>query len=150
MPQVILAGVKTNMTFYVDLTPLSGWKLQSQRQVLQIIINTASKHVTTQQAQNNVTLYQEGRWGPFNMTLDHNDSQAGLSPGQVANATVFANLVVYEAFDDPGAPFVQDSGTTLKLNTVQIAVTPDSSGPSEGRLPRRWPSDCKCRVRKSV
>jgi hypothetical protein len=134
MPQVIHAGVKTNMTFYIYLTLLSGWKIQSQTQILQIIINTPSKHVTTQQTQNNVTLYQGGRWGPFNMTLDLNDSQAGLAPGQVANATVFANLVVYEAFDDPGAPFVHDSGMTLKLNTVQIAATPDGSGPSDNRL----------------
>jgi hypothetical protein len=134
MPQVIHAGVKTNMTFYVYITLLSGWKIQSQTQILQLIINTPGKQVTTQQAQNNVTLYQGGRWGPFNMTLDLNDSQAGLSPGQVANATVFGNLVVYEASDDPAAPFVQDSGTTLKLNTVQIAATPDGSGPSDDRL----------------
>jgi hypothetical protein len=134
MPQVIHAGVKTNMTFYVYLTLLSGWKIQSQTQILQIIINTPSKHVTTQQTQNNVTLYQGGRWGPFNMTLDLNDSEAGLSPGQVTNATVFANLVVYEAYDDPGAPFVHDSGMTLKLNTVQIAATPGGSGPPDNRL----------------
>jgi hypothetical protein len=134
MPQVIQAGVKTNMTFYVYLTLLSGWKIQSQTQILQIIINTATKQVATQHAQNNVTLYQGGRWGPFNMTLDINDSQAGLSPGQVTNATVFANLVVYEASDNPASPFVQDSGMTLKLNTLQIAATPGGSGPSEDRL----------------
>jgi len=134
MPQVIHAGVKTNMTFYVYVTVLSGWKILSQTQILQIIINTPSKQVMTQQAQNNVTLYQGGRWGPFNVTLDINDSQAGLSPGQVTNATVFANLVAYEASDDPVAPFVQDSGMTLKLDTVQIAATPDSSGPSDDRL----------------
>ena len=72
--------------------------------------------------------------GPFNMTLDLNDSQAGLSPGQVTNATVFANLVVYEASDDPAAPFVQDSGTTLKLNTLQIAATPEGPGPLDRLL----------------
>jgi len=134
MPQVVHAGVKTNMTFYIYLTLLSGWKIQSQTQILQIIINTPSKQATTQQVQNNVTLYQGGRWGPFNMTLDVNDSQAGLSPGQVTNATVFANLVVYEAYDDPAAPFVHDDGMTLKLTTVQIAATPSSSGQSNGRL----------------
>jgi hypothetical protein len=68
------------------------------------------------------------------MTLDLNDSQAGLSSGQVTNATVFANLVVYEASDNPAAPFVQDSGMTLKLNTLQIAATPGGSGPSDYRL----------------
>jgi len=134
MPQVIHAGVKTNMTFYIYVTLLSGWKIQSQTQILQIIVNTDTKQVTTQQAQNNVTLYQGGRWGPFNMTLDLNDSQAGLSAGQVTNATVFANLVVYEAYDDPNAPFVHDSGMTLKLNAVQIAATPEGSGSSTGRL----------------
>jgi hypothetical protein len=134
MPQVIHAGVKTNMTFYIYLTLLSGWKIQSQTQILQIIINTPGKQVITQQTQNNVTLYQGGRWGPFNMTLDLNDSQAGLSAGQVTNATVFANLVVYEALDDPDAPFVHDSGATLPLASVQIAATPGSSAASAGRL----------------
>jgi len=134
MPQVIHAGVETNMTYYIYVTLLSGWKIQSQTQILQIIINTPSKQVTTQEAQNNVTLYQGGRWGPFNMTLDINDSQAGLSAGQVTNATVFANLVVYEAYDDPNAPFVHDAGMTSKLTAVQIAAAPDSSGQSNGRL----------------
>ncbi|MDA4115428.1 MAG: hypothetical protein OK442_02600 [Thaumarchaeota archaeon] len=134
IPQVIHAGVKTNMTFYVYLTLLSGWKIQSQTQILQIIVDTPSKQVTTLHAQNNVTLYQGGRWGPFNMTLDLNDSQAGLSAGQVTNATIFASLVVYEAYDNPAAPFVQDSGTTLKLSTVEIAAGSDSSEAAAGRL----------------
>lgn len=134
IPQVIHTGVKTNMTFYIYVTLLSGWKIQSQTQILQIIIDTPSKQVTTQQARNNVTLYQGGRWGPFNMTLDLNDSQAGLSAGQVTSATVFANLVVYEAYDDPASPFVHDDGTTLKLTAVQIGSQSDSSGPSNGRL----------------
>jgi hypothetical protein len=134
VPPVIQAGVKTNMTFFVYLTELSGWKIQSQRQVLQVIINTASKSVTTQQAQNSVTLYQGARWGPFNVTLDLNDSQAGLSPGQVTSATVFANLVVYEQYDNPLYPFVEDDGATLKLTDVQIAATPGGSGLSGDRL----------------
>jgi hypothetical protein len=133
-PQVIHAGVKTNMTFYIYLTLLSGWKIQSQEQVLQIIINTPTKHVVTQQAQNSVILYQGGRWGPFNMTLDLNDTQAGISPGQVTGATVFANLLVYEAYDDPAAPFVHDDALTLELTAVQIVATPGGSGPSSDRL----------------
>lgn len=134
MPRVIDAGVKTNMTFYIYVTVLSGWKIQSQTQILEIIINTPSKQVITEHSQNNVTLYQGGRWGPFNMTFDISDSQAGLSPGQFVNATVFANLVVYEAYDDPAAPFVQDSGTSLPLASVLIAATPGPSGPSTDRL----------------
>jgi hypothetical protein len=134
LPQVIHAGVKANMTFYVYVTLLSGFKIQSQTQVLRIIINTPSKQVTTQQVQNEVTLYQGGRWGPFNMTFDLTDSQAGLSPGQLANATVFANLTVYEAYDNPAAPFVQDAGSTLELATVQIAATPSSRSPSGDRV----------------
>jgi hypothetical protein len=134
IPSVIHTGVKTNMTFYVYVTLLSGWKIQSQTQILQIIINTPSKQVVTQKAQNNVTLYQGGRWGPFNMTLDVNDSQAGLSGGGVTNATVYANLVVYEAYDDPDSPFVHDAGMTLKLTTLQIAASAQGSGASEGRL----------------
>ena len=134
IPPVIQAGVKTNMTFFVYLSVLSGWKIQSQRQILQIIINTASRSVTTQQVQDTVILYQGGRWGPFNVTLDLNDSQAGLSPGQVVNATVFANLVVYEQYDNPAYPFVEDAGATLQLTNVQMAATPGGSGLSSDRL----------------
>ncbi len=134
VPPVIHAGVKTNVTFFVYLTLLSGWKIQSQRQVLQVIINTASKSATAQEAQSSVILYQGGRWGPFNVTLDLNDSQFGLSPGQVANATVFARLVVYEQYDNPAYPFVEDAGTTLQLTNVQIAATPGGSGLSGDRL----------------
>jgi len=134
IPSAIHTGVKTNMTFYVYVTLLSGWKIQSQTQILQIIINTPNKQVITQKAQNNVTLYQGGRWGPFNMTLDVNDSQAGLPAGSVTNATVFANLVVYEAYDNPVSPFVHDDGMTLELTTLQIAASNDGNAASEGRL----------------
>jgi hypothetical protein len=134
VPPVIHAGVKTNKTFFVYLTQLSGWKIQSQRQVLQVTINTATKSVTTQEAQNSVILYQGARWGPFNVTIDLNDSQAGLSPGQVTNATVFAKLVAYEQYDNPNYPFLENDGATLKLADVQIAATPGSSGLSGDRL----------------
>ncbi len=134
IPPVIQAGVKTNMTFFLYVTGLSGWKIQSQRRILQVIINTPSKQVTTQKVQNDVILYQGARWGPFNVTLDVNDSQSGLSPGQVANATVFANLVVYEQYDNPAYPFLVDSGATLQLTSVQIAATTGSSAPGGDRL----------------
>lgn len=132
IPSLVQAGVSTNMTFFVYLTLLSGWKIQSQTQILEIIINTPTKQVVTQKAENNVTLYQGGRWGPFNMTLDLNDTQAGLSPGRVSNATVFADLIVYEAYDNPLYPFVQDSGATMRLADVEIAAS--AAGPSGGRL----------------
>ena len=134
VPQVIHTGAKTNMTFYVYLTLLSGWKIQSQEQALQIIIDTPTKQVAVQETSSNVTLYQGGRWGPFNMTFDLNDSQAGLSPGRVVNSTVFANLIVYEAWDDPVAPFVHDAATTLKLTTSQLAAPPGTSSSSTGRV----------------
>lgn len=134
IPPVIQAGVKTNMSFFLYVTVLSGWKIQSQRQILQVTINTETESVTAQQAQNSVILYQGGRWGPFNVTLDLNDSQVALRPGQFANATVYANLVVYEQYDNPAYPFVQDSGSTLKLANVQIAATPRASGLSGDRL----------------
>jgi hypothetical protein len=133
-PPLIHTGVKTNMTFFVYLTQLSGWKTQSQRQILQVIINTASKSVTTQEVQSSVILYQGARWGPFNVTLDLTDSQAGLSAGQVTNATVFAKLVVYEQYDNPAFPFLESDGTTLKLTNVQIAATPGDSSLSGDRL----------------
>lgn len=127
MPQVIQTGVKTNMTFFVYVTVLSGWKIQSETQILTVIINTPTTQVVTEKAQNNVTLYQGGRWGPFNMTFDISPSQSGLAPGAVINATVFGNLVVYEALDDPASPFVHDSGTTLKLSDIQIS---EGAGPA--------------------
>jgi hypothetical protein len=134
IPPVIHAGVKTNMSFFVYVTVLSGWKIQSQRQILQVIINTATSSVTTTSVQNSVILYQGGRWGPFNVTMDLNDSQVGLSPGQVTNATVFASLVVYEQYDNPAYPFVVDSGSTLQLTNVQLAATPRGPGSSGDRL----------------
>lgn len=133
VPRVIHAGVETNMTFYVYLTLLSGWKIQSQEQVLQIIINTPTRQVAVQKESSNVTLYQGGRWGPFNMTFDLNDSQAALSPGQVVDSTVFADLLVYEAYDNPISPFVHDSSATLELTASQI-VASGSSSSSAGRI----------------
>lgn len=133
-PTVIQAGVSTNMTFFVYVTELSGWKIQSQTQILEITINTPSTQVITEKAQNAVTLYQGGRWGPFNMTFDLNDSQIGIGPGQSTNATIYADLVVYEAYDNPASPFVSDSGSTLKLTDVQIYSTPSGQGPTSDRL----------------
>jgi hypothetical protein len=133
-PAVIRAGVSTNMSFFVYVTELSGWKIQSQTQILEIIINTPTTQVVTEKAQNQVTLYQGGRWGPFNMTFDLNDSQIGIRPGQSVNATIYADLVVYEAFDNPASPFVSDSGNTLKLADVQIYSTPSGQGLSSDRL----------------
>ncbi len=134
VPPVIQAGAKTNLTFFVYITELSGWKIQSQRQVLQVIVNTPTKSVTTQEVQNTVTLYQGARWGPFNVTIDLNDSQAGLSPGQATNATVFARLIVYEQYDNPVNPFLEDDGATLRLTDLQIVATPGGSGLPGDRL----------------
>jgi hypothetical protein len=133
-PTVIQAGVSTNMSFFVYVTELSGWKIQSQQQILEIIINTPTTQVVTEKAENQVTLYQGGRWGPFNMTFDLNDSQIGIRPGQSTNATIYADLVVYEAFDNPASPFVSDSGSTLKLADVQIYATPAGPGNASDRL----------------
>jgi hypothetical protein len=133
-PSVIQAGVTTNMTFFVYVTELSGWKIQSQTQILEIIINTPKTQVVTEKAQNSVTLYQGGRWGPFNMTFDLNDSQIGIHPGQSTNATIYAELVVYEAYDNPASPFVSDSGSTLKLTDIQIYSAPSAQGLASDRL----------------
>ena len=133
-PTIIQAGVSTNMTFFVYVTELSGWKIQSQTQILEIIINTPTTQVITEKAQNAVTLYQGGRWGPFNMTFDLNDSQIGLRPGQSTNATIYADLVVYEAYDNPASPFVSPSGYTLTLANVQIYSTPSGQVLTSDRL----------------
>src|SRR5579862_9746900 len=58
VPPVIHAGVGANLTFFVYLTELSGWKINSQMQVLRLIVNTPDKSVTTQEARNSVILYQ--------------------------------------------------------------------------------------------
>ncbi len=134
VPHVVQAGARANLTLYVYVTELSGWKVQSQRQVLRVIVNTATKSVATVETQNNFVLYQGARWGPFNVTLDLNDSQMGLSPGQVANATLYANLIVYEQYDNPAYPFLEDDGATLKLTTVQLAATPGAASASGDRL----------------
>ena len=96
VPSVIQTGVKENFTLYIYLTELSGWKIDSERQILTLSINTPSATVLTQKINSSQFLYQGARWGPFNMTVDLSDAQVGLSPGGVTNATVYANLVVYE------------------------------------------------------
>jgi hypothetical protein len=134
LPQEIQSGVKANMSFYVYLTLLSGWKLQSQSQILQVTIDTPEKQVAIQTTQNNVTLYQGARWGPFNMTFDVDGSQAGLSPGQAVNATVFATLTVFEAYDNPVSPFVHDSGATMRVASLLLEAGPGGSSSSTARV----------------
>ncbi|HUI00300.1 MAG TPA: hypothetical protein VLX56_01575 [Nitrososphaerales archaeon] len=132
-PSVIQAGVKANVTLFVYVTALSGWKIDSQTQILRVTLNTATESVALPQAENQVTLYQGGRWGPFNVTLDLNDSQLGLRPGQETNATLYADLVVYEQYDNPAYPFVVDDGTTLKLTGVEVAAAPAAAGVGDAR-----------------
>jgi hypothetical protein len=124
IPPMIHAGVATNVTFFVYVTTLSGWKVQSQDQILQLTINTATESVTIPETKNGVTLYQGARWGPFNVTLDLNDSELGLTPGQVIKASVFGDLVAYEQYDNPAYPFLVDSGATMLLTNVTLAATP--------------------------
>jgi hypothetical protein len=132
IPPVIQAGVPTNMTFFIYVTTLSGWKVQSQDQILQLTINTATESVTIPQTENSVVLYQGARWGPFNVTLDLNDSAFGLSQGQAVHASVFGDLVAYEQYDDPAYPFVVDSGATMLLTNVTLAAAPATSSTSGG------------------
>jgi hypothetical protein len=133
IPPVIHVGVPTNMSFFVYVTMLSGWKIQSQDQILQLIINTAAKSVTIPQTENSVILYQGARWGPFNVTIDLNNSEFDLSPGQVTQASVFADLTAYEQYDDPAYPFLVDSGATMPLTNVTLTAAPDSSSASIGQ-----------------
>jgi hypothetical protein len=122
-PPVIQTGVKTNLTFYIYLTELSGWKIEVQRQNLTININTPTATVAKATANRTGFAYQGSRWGPFNMTVDITAAQAGLSPGQTTNATLYANLIVDEQYDDPKAPFLLPDGKTLQVtNQIQIAA----------------------------
>jgi hypothetical protein len=68
------------------------------------------------------------------MTLDLTNSQTGLGSGQGTNATIYADLVVYEQYDNPLYPFVEDAGSTLQLTNVTLAATPGSSNPSGEHL----------------
>jgi hypothetical protein len=121
-PAVIQAGVKTNLTFYIYITELSGWKINNQRQILTININTPAATVTTLKVNRTGFTYQGSRWGPFNMTVDITPAQAGLSPGQTTNATLYANLVVYEQYNDPKFPILAPDGKTLQVtNQLQIS-----------------------------
>lgn len=134
VPSSVQTGVKENFTFYIYLTELSGWKIDSERQILTMSINTPSATVTTQKINSTQFLYQGARWGPFNMTIDLSASQVGVSPGGVANATVYANLIVYERYNDPKFPVLAPDGKTLQVTNVQIAAPGSSAGLSGNRL----------------
>jgi hypothetical protein len=134
IPPVIQTGVKTNFTFYIYLTELSGWKIDSEMQILTLIVNTPTATVMKQEVNNTGFLYQGGRWGPFNMTVNLNSSQVGISPGGTTNATVYANLVVYERYDDPKFPVLADDGATLKLSDTQFVATPAGGGLTGNRV----------------
>jgi hypothetical protein len=122
-PAVIQTGVKTNLTFYIYITELSGWKIENQRQILTININTPSATVFTQKMNRTGFAYEGSRWGPFNMTVDITASQSGLSPGQTTNATLYANLIVNEQYNDPKFPALVPDGKTLQVtNQLQIAA----------------------------
>lgn len=132
IPSVVHTGVKTNFTFYVYLTELSGWKYDSERQYLTIIINTPTSTVATQKMNSTTFLYQGGRLGPFNMTFEVSDSQVGLSSGRTTNATAYANLVVYEHYDNPLFPVLADDGATMKLTDFRISSGGAASSGANG------------------
>jgi hypothetical protein len=134
VPSVIQTGVKENLTFYIYLTELSGWKIDSERQILTLTINTPSATVTTQRINSSQFFYQGARWGPFNMTVDLSASQVGLSSGAVTNATVYANLIVYERYNDPRFPALAPDGKTLPVTNVLVAAPGGGSGLAGGRL----------------
>jgi hypothetical protein len=134
VPPVIQTGVKENFTFYFYLTELSGWKIDSERQILTMTINTPTATVATQKINSSQFFYQGARWGPFNMTVDLSASQVGLSPGSVTNATVYANLVVYERYNDPKFPVLAPDGKTMQVTNVQIAAPASNSGLFGNRL----------------
>jgi hypothetical protein len=134
VPSVIQTGVKENFTFYIYFTELSGWKTDSERQILTMSINTPTATITTQTINSTQFLYQGARWGPFNMTIVLSASQVGLSPGGVSNATVYANLIVYERYNDPKFPVLAPDGKTLQVTNVLIAVPGGTAGLSGSRL----------------
>jgi len=134
VPSVIQTGVKENFTLYIYLTELSGWKIDSERQILTLSINTPSATVLTQKINSSQFLYQGARWGPFNITVDLSAAQVGLSPGGVTNATVYANLVVYERYNDPKFPVLAPDGKTLQVTDVQIVAPAGSPGLFGNRL----------------
>lgn len=131
VPPIIQVGVKTNLTFYLYMNEMTGWKAWCNNQILQFLVNTATIQVKLPRLTNNQTTYAGARWGPFNMTVDFNATQFGLSPGQSTNATLFADLVVYEQYNDPTFPYLVPSGSTVQLTQFQITTT-SPSAPSSG------------------
>jgi hypothetical protein len=128
IPSVIQAGVPTNVSLYLYITEMTGWKVYDYGMSLTLSINTPteSKTVFSQKVWDNSTTYQGYRWGPFNMTVELSNSQIGLSPGQSTTLNYFGYFTAIEQWNDPHAPYLTPVGEPLQLPgnfTVQASTS---------------------------
>jgi hypothetical protein len=128
IPHVIQAGVPTNITLYIYITQMTGWKVFDYGMSLTLTINTPTQPntVLSQKVTTNVTTFAGYRWGPFNMTIDLTNSQVGLSPGQSTNLEFYGYFTATEQWNDPRAPYLTSVGTSMQLpgNFTIQASTP--------------------------
>jgi len=128
IPPVIQAGVPTNITLYLYITQMTGWKVYDYGMSLTLNINTPTEPntVLSQKLWNNQTTYAGYRWGPFNMTVELSNSQVGLSPGQSTTLNYFGYFTATEQWNDPRAPYVTPVGASLELPgnfTIQASTS---------------------------
>lgn len=103
IPQVLQTGVPTNITMYLYITELTGWKywVNNMELVVTAQVPGESSAVMTQKVENNITTYQGYRWGPFNFTVDLSNSQVGLTAGQSTPISFYGDLTANEQWTDP-------------------------------------------------
>lgn len=131
IPSVIQAGVPTNVSLYLYITQLTGWKVYDYGLSLTLNINTPteSNTVFSQKVWDNSTTYQGYRWGPFNMTINLSNSQVGLSSGQSTTLNYFGYFTATEQWNDPRAPYVVPVGASLQLPGNFTIQSPTSAPP---------------------
>jgi len=136
VPPTFQAGVPTNMSFYIYITGLTGWIVHDTSISLEVTANTPNEPNTvfSQKFWDNQTLFQGYRWGPFNMTVDLSPSQVGLSPGQSATLSFFGSFVADEQWNDPRAPYLLPTGSTMAIpGNYTITAPTSTSAPSSSQ-----------------
>ena len=132
IPPVLQTGVPTNITMYLYITELTGWKYYVNNMYLIITAQVPGEQsaVFTQKVENNITSYQGYRWGPFNVTFDVTNSQAGLSPGQGKPISFYADLTAAEQWIDPYYYVLTPVEASMPLAgnyTLQAPAAPSSA-----------------------
>lgn len=133
IPAVLQTAVPTNITLYLYITELTGWKYWVNNMYLVVTAQVPGEpsSVFSQKVENNITTYQGYRWGPFNVTVDLSNSQVGLKPGQSTPISFFGDLTANEQWTDPyyytSVPV--EASMQLGANHTLEAPTAASSAP---------------------